>query len=433
MSGTGRERDRCEVVVVGAGIAGSALAASLARRGVRVALLERLPVFRDLVRGEMLSPWGVAESQLLGVENDLYAVNPTLLRKWVQWDEIHAPDEAPMVDLARPAVPGVEGPLSIFHHLTCERFTAVAEAAGARVFMGVTDLDVTVGAHPSVSFTSDGKHSTIDTRLVVGAGGRGGPVRRQLGIEVTRSVHHWGAGLAVKGLDDWPQGVQAMGTEGSRMFFVFPQSQGRARLYLNFPTEWKHKCAGPDGPRTFLKLFGLKSMPLSEMIVSSTPVGPCASLPSLISDVATIAGPGFVLVGDEAGTNDTVLGTGLASSLRDARLVAEAVLGEKDWDAEAFRGYVTERRQRMKCLHASAAIVANLWATFGPEATERRRRALQRARENPSLMLFMVVTLVGPDALPDLGLSEVLGDRLLDDDDGVSLSKKPRLLSTARR
>ena len=28
------------------------------------------------------------------------------------------------------------------------------------------------------------------------------------------SVHHWGGGLRVTGLDDWPMDVQAMGTEG---------------------------------------------------------------------------------------------------------------------------------------------------------------------------------------------------------------------------
>ncbi|MFD2349947.1 hypothetical protein ACFSTC_12165 [Nonomuraea ferruginea] len=58
------------------------------------------------------------------------------------------------------------------------------------------------------------------------------------------SMHHWGGGMMVEGMDGWPPDVQAMGTEGDVMFMVFPQGYGRARLYLNFPTVNKHRYRG---------------------------------------------------------------------------------------------------------------------------------------------------------------------------------------------
>src|SRR5882757_1336775 len=57
-----------DVVIVGGGIAGSALATVLARNGLDVLVLERQTEFRDKVRGEVILPWGVAEMLRLDLE-----------------------------------------------------------------------------------------------------------------------------------------------------------------------------------------------------------------------------------------------------------------------------------------------------------------------------------------------------------------------------
>ena len=54
-----------DVVIVGGGIAGGALATVLAKKGIAVAVLERDLVPTDKVRGEFMAPWGVAELQRL--------------------------------------------------------------------------------------------------------------------------------------------------------------------------------------------------------------------------------------------------------------------------------------------------------------------------------------------------------------------------------
>ena len=56
-----------DIVTVGGGMGASAFAASMARQGVRVLILEKETQFRDRVRGEYLVTWGVAEARKLGM------------------------------------------------------------------------------------------------------------------------------------------------------------------------------------------------------------------------------------------------------------------------------------------------------------------------------------------------------------------------------
>src|SRR5260370_22242443 len=79
------------VVIVGAGIAGGALAAVLARAGLAVLLLERTPAHRDRVRGEYMVPWGVAELMRLGLHDDVMAARGHVLTPSIPYDEAADP------------------------------------------------------------------------------------------------------------------------------------------------------------------------------------------------------------------------------------------------------------------------------------------------------------------------------------------------------
>src|SRR5437867_13126365 len=66
-------RPTFDIVTVGGGLGGAALARAMAERGARVLVLERERRFADRVRGEALMPWGVAEARALGLESLLLA------------------------------------------------------------------------------------------------------------------------------------------------------------------------------------------------------------------------------------------------------------------------------------------------------------------------------------------------------------------------
>jgi 2-polyprenyl-6-methoxyphenol hydroxylase-like FAD-dependent oxidoreductase len=56
-----------DIITVGGGLGGSALAKAMAEHGVWVLVVERERRFKDRVRGEAMHPWGVAEVRTLGI------------------------------------------------------------------------------------------------------------------------------------------------------------------------------------------------------------------------------------------------------------------------------------------------------------------------------------------------------------------------------
>src|SRR5512143_2260830 len=71
-----------DAIVVGGGLAGSALADQLARSGYDVLVLERETRFKDRVRGENMLPWGVAAARRLGIVDELRAAGAHQPRWW---------------------------------------------------------------------------------------------------------------------------------------------------------------------------------------------------------------------------------------------------------------------------------------------------------------------------------------------------------------
>src|SRR5262245_37202626 len=56
-----------DIITVGGGLGGAALAKAMAEHGARVLVLEREKQFKDRIRGEAMAPWGVADTQALGL------------------------------------------------------------------------------------------------------------------------------------------------------------------------------------------------------------------------------------------------------------------------------------------------------------------------------------------------------------------------------
>jgi len=79
--------DKYDVVIVGAGVAGGALATRLARDGHSVLMLERSRVHVDRIRGEWLAPWGVHEAAQLGIVDELIAAGAHYVPKLLPYTD----------------------------------------------------------------------------------------------------------------------------------------------------------------------------------------------------------------------------------------------------------------------------------------------------------------------------------------------------------
>jgi len=391
-----------DVVVVGGGIAGSALAAQLAGAGRHVLVLEQQVSFRDRVRGETIVPWGVREVVKLGVEEVLLDAGGRYSTVFVPYDETVDPAtaEATAISFALIA-PDVGGQLNVGHPEASEALLAHAGAVGAHVRRGVADIEVTAGAAPEVAWTEGGVPHRSRCRLVVGADGRTSTVRRQMRITLEeRPAELFGAGLLMRtpdGLTD----VNTFGTEDDNCFLAFPRTDDLTRLYLMVNIARQREFTGPGRTDRFLASFRADCFPASAAYASAEVAGPCGGAP--MTDSWTVGPPivpGAVLIGDSAGWNDPLIGQGLSIALRDARMVSEILLAEAEWSPAVFDGWVEERRERMRRLLVAAHVATRLRCDFTDEGRRRRRRAFDSMFTDPNVLAQVASALIGPEAFP---------------------------------
>jgi 2-polyprenyl-6-methoxyphenol hydroxylase-like FAD-dependent oxidoreductase len=392
-----------DVIIVGGGIAGPALAAVLARAGRGVLLLEQTEVYVDRVRGEWISPWGVVETKRLGLYDTLMAAGARHVTRHITFDEALTPQqaEARVLDMGV-FFPDVSGPVTIGHPHHCQTLFDAAKAAGADARRGVRVTDVTLGARPSVTFVdADGQTTTATARLVVGADGRTSMVREAAKVALHQDKpHHWFAGLLVEGADAWDPDLQAVGTEGDFAYLAFPQGGGKVRVYGGYALDQTQRFKGPDGPRRFLDAFAMDCAPANRALVDGRPAGPLLAYFNADAWTDEPYVEGAVLAGDAAGWNDPILGLGLSITYRDVRMISDILLASDDWSPDAFRPYGEERRERLRRLRFAAAVQSRLDMEFGSAARTRRERHFERAAVDPSLRLHGLAILAGPERAP---------------------------------
>jgi 2-polyprenyl-6-methoxyphenol hydroxylase-like FAD-dependent oxidoreductase len=400
---------RCDVVLVGGGIAGSAAACVLARAGFAVHVLERQSEYQDNVRGEVLAPCGVAAAHGLGLCDVLStpANRCNLLRRMVAYDEMWpcAAAEVNASDLSV-FVPGVAGWYGLGHPETCSALAEAAVAAGATMHRGVEQVQVAAGPTPSVSWTDAAGAHDLTARLVIGADGRNSVVRRQLGIElVGDEARTLMAGFLAEAIEGWPSDQMAFGTAGRLHYAMFPQDAGAVRLYLQFPIEDRNRFAGPDRTEALAAAYDLPCFPPEMGFDAVKPLRTAAAFPCNDTWAETVLAPGVALIGDAGGYNDPLIGCGLALALCDVRdltqLLTELDTTGRPWHEADLRPYETGRRNRMRRARATALLAGELYARFGPEAVACRARVMSRLGVDEELAAVLLGFMFGFDEVND--------------------------------
>lgn len=391
-----------DIIIVGGGIGGSALATVMTRAGRSVLLLEKSVVYEDKVRGEWIAPWGVTETKRLSLYQTLVDAGGHHLTSHVTYDETRDPAEAEARALPLGMfAPDVPGPLCIRHPVHCQALFDAASAAGAMALRGVDVRQVAFGDRPSVTYAHDGDEHVATAPLIVGAEGRQSAVRRAAGLTLHQDKpHHWFAGLLVDGVEAWDPTRQAIGTEDDFAFLAFPQGNGRMRVYGGWDLAAKTRFAGKEGPQRFLDAFRMRSAPPNTAIAEGAPASPLLAYYNNCSAVDRPFAPGAVLIGDAAGWNDPILGLGLSITYRDVRLVSDILKNTPAGQEPDFGPYAEERSERMRRLRIASEMQAKLDMEFGEEARARRRRYHTASAADPMLGLHGVATLAGPEAVP---------------------------------
>ncbi len=242
-----------DLIVIGGGVAGAALAAGISVAGARTLVLEAEESFRDRVRGEAIMPWGVAEVRLLELETVLESAGANALPFW---DSYQGADRSGRRDLTRTT--RVQEPvMACYHSALQDAMLRHALDSGADVWRGVRVSGLTAeggGSSPVVSLVQDGNAHQLSARMVIGADGRGSPTRNWAGFPVRQDLErNLVSGVLMDNVALSDDATHAwLDTENGHFILNFPQGEGRARVYLCYDHGSARRYGGPDDIRIVL-------------------------------------------------------------------------------------------------------------------------------------------------------------------------------------
>jgi geranylgeranyl reductase family protein len=384
-----------DVLIAGAGPAGSALAAALAREGASVLLVEAAEHPRPKACAEYASPRIAEELARLGV-----AAGWTDAAVPLRGMDLHAGGRIMPIRYA-----DARGPREAWG-LDRRSFDAMladhAAEAGAelrqrtRLVGLVTDGGRVRGAN--LRDTVTGRDEVVSADWTVGADGTRSSVSRLVGADRdVRFPRRIGLVAHYSGIDNLTEHGEMHVGPGYYVGLA-PTPGGELNVGMALPMDRRQ---GSGRGRFEAAIAGLPSV--AHRLAASTRLTPIRGAAPIGHRVLAPAGPGWLLVGDAAGFVDPFTGEGIHRALRSARAAADAIVAGGDV-ATAYR---TERRR------AFAAKVALSWLVQGflaaPPLLEYVVRRLE-SRPRAALRLGSALGDCRPatDALSPAALFEVL-------------------------
>jgi 2-polyprenyl-6-methoxyphenol hydroxylase-like FAD-dependent oxidoreductase len=369
-----------DIAVIGGGIAGAALAHSMAKAGARVLVSEAETEFKDRVRGEVLVPWGVAEAQELGLEVALQQADARKLPWLNQYMGLQLIERR---DFAATTL--TKTSVMTFYHPRMQTFLLnAAEASGAEVRRGVVVTSVVPGRPAQVTHKTNGETKEIAARLVVIADGRNSQFRRNARFQVQCETHSLcTAGVLLESVSV-PEDTFHLFTNPvlGEIIIWAPQGDARVRTYICYWGETRPRFQGSADLARFIGSLEWTGT-AGEYFSRATQAGPLATFEGADHWVEHPYQNGIALLGDAAASNDPTWGQGLSLALRGARTLRDALLRNEDWDI-AGHDYAREQDRYYGKLRTVAGWFREFFMITGQEADARRARALPLIGQDPT-------------------------------------------------
>lgn len=329
-----------DVLIAGAGPAGSATALLLARAGFRVLAVDRAAFPRDKPCADYLSPGALRALGRLGILAEV--------------ESLGAPLRGIRVTAARGS--RLEG---VFAEARATRFGAAEESRGlclprreldgllvtAARAAGATIAERTTvealvhadgGVGGAVLRAADGTRRVVGARITIGADGLRSVTARAIGRRTHRSPRRVAFVAHLDGIAGEP-GLAEMFVGAAGYAGLNPLAAGRMNVALVVPAGAASGARG--NPERFFR-EGLEVFPgLRDRLGTARVVRRVLVTGPFSARSRTIITNGAALVGDAADFFDPFTGEGVCSALRGAELLAEVLRG-----ALAFPGPVEMRR-----------------------------------------------------------------------------------------
>lgn len=365
-----------DVIVCGAGPAGSVAAAVLARAGVRVLVIDRARFPREKLCGDTLNPGTLAQLRRLDLANGFQSYSSPIDGMIVSGERgtrIHARYGG-----------GARGASILRRDLDLALLQAAA-AAGARVEEGVLARAPLVDSRDGaprvrglVLAGPDGRDLRVPAPIVIAADGRRSRLALALGlIRHPSRPRRWAIGAYFENVG----GMSTFGEMHVRRgcyIGVAPVPSGLANIcYVSENT------SGFGDPAGALWAAIRGDRDLEARCAAARMVGPPTSMGPLAVEAAGCGVPGLLLAGDAAGFIDPMTGDGLRFAIEGGELAARAALAALADGHAAHRRLAVMRRRAFARKHRfnralrslvaapSAVVAASAAARVAPWAIRR--------------------------------------------------------------
>jgi 2-polyprenyl-6-methoxyphenol hydroxylase-like FAD-dependent oxidoreductase len=346
-----------DVVIVGARAAGAATAMLLARAGLSVLAVDRGRYGSDTPSTHALMRAGVQQLARWGLLERLVALGTPAIRR-TTFRYAHGDVVVPIAASA-----GVDALYAPRRTVLDPLLVDAAVAAGAEVRHGVALVGLRRGRGgrvDGVRLRVGGALETVGARLVIGADG----VRSTVADTVSAEVHHRGRNATAFAYGYW-SGVGSDGYEwayrdGVAAGFI-PTDAGELCVFVGGPPA----DVGRGGPDVFAGILQRACPEMASRLAAGT-LRRRRGHPGRPGHLRQAWGPGWALVGDAGSWKDPISAHGLTDALRDAELLARAVvdgLGDDRAEAAALAGYQDVRdRLTLPLLELSDEIAGCRWS-----------------------------------------------------------------------
>jgi 2-polyprenyl-6-methoxyphenol hydroxylase-like FAD-dependent oxidoreductase len=312
-----------DVLVVGARCAGAATAMLMARKGLRVLVIDRGSYGTDTISTHALMRGGVLQLHRWGILPRLQEAGTPPVRETT----FHYGNETFTVGIR--ASNGVDALYAPRRTLLDSTLVDAAREAGATVWYGHTLVELIHRSDNRVCGATvrdaNGNAVRVEADLVVGADGVGSNVAHLAGAETvheagytTAVIFGYFAGLELSGYHWWFRpgvGAGAIPTNGGRHCVFAAMSPERLRI-------------GPlrhNRTAVFNEVLREADASLVSLVCNAPRDAPLSVFVGRKGFLRRACGPGWALVGDAGYFKDPLTAHGITDALRDAELLTNAV------------------------------------------------------------------------------------------------------------
>ena len=352
---------RHDVVVVGGRVAGASTALLLARAGADVVLVDHGRHGSDTVSTHALMRAGVLQLLRWGILPDVIAAGtppvPAVIFHYADGDSVRV--------TLRPSA-GVEALYAPRRYLIDRLLVDAAAEAGAEVLHETTATHLLQDPAGRISgvrvLRQGGGTADLHALFTVGADGIRSSVAEGVAAPVVRRgategavLYHYFEGLPAAAYE-WAYGDRAAAG-------LIPTNHATCVFVATAPARLRSLRRG-GSEQAFNAILGMAAPTFVDRVAAATPAGSLRGWAGARGFLRRCWGPGWALVGDAGYFKDPITTHGMSDAMRDAELLADALLAVMSGqsDATALAAYERTRdRLSSRLFAATEAVAAYDW------------------------------------------------------------------------